>query len=76
MPNPACSNCKPDKPETHENLVKDTGCTDLYKVVDACMKLNQGNISDCAEEWKAFRYCFASQKVEYKPPTMPYQHFK
>lgn len=58
----ACEKCKPDKPETHEQVVDDTGCTASYESVKKCMKEHQGNISDCIEEWTRFKSCFAEKK--------------
>ena len=60
----ACDKCKPDKPETHEQVVGDAGCATFYASVKKCMKVHQGNVADCAEEWKSFKKCFNDQKCE------------
>lgn len=40
MTNKICEKCKPDKPETHENLVYDTGCKVPYSFVEQCKIFN------------------------------------
>lgn len=60
--NPICAHCKPDNPEHHEALIIETGCDNYYELVESCMKAHNGRISDCKEEWKNFRECFAKSK--------------
>jgi hypothetical protein len=62
MGNPNCEKCKPDRPETHEQVVQDSGCKSSYQSVNECMKIHNGNVSDCNEEWASFRACFAKEK--------------
>ena len=62
MTNLSCEKCKPDKPETHEQVVDDTGCTTAYDSVKQCMKTHDGNVRDCIEEWTSFKKCFSEKK--------------
>lgn len=63
MSNKNCEKCKPDKPETHGQVVDDTGCTKAYESVKRCMKVNKGNVGDCVEEWDEFKRCFSEKKL-------------
>jgi hypothetical protein len=65
MGNPACEKCKPDKPETHEQLTKGD-CESQYKAVRECMELRKGNVKDCKDEWTNFRVCFREGKERIK----------
>ena len=62
MSNQNCEKCKPDKPETHGQVVDNTGCTNAYESVKRCMVKYKGNVGDCKSEWAAFRKCFSEKK--------------
>jgi len=62
MANPACEKCKPDKPEAHEQLTRDTGCEVQYKAVSECMEKHRGNITNCKEQWATFKTCFKNKE--------------
>lgn len=66
MVNPACEKCRPDKPETHDQISRDSGCDTQYQSVKRCMEENQGNVSDCRAQWSEFRSCFKVQKDKEK----------
>ncbi|CAI5734848.1 unnamed protein product [Peronospora destructor] len=52
-----CLTCKQGDETHHQSAVENTGCEETYLHVDACMKLNNGRVSACIEEWKKFRQC-------------------
>ena len=40
------------------------GCDALYKLVDACMANNRGQVSACNTEWTQFRACRKEQGLK------------
>ena len=62
MGNELCEKCKPDKPEVHDQLSRDTGCDAQYQVVKTCMEQNRGSVSQCKDQWVDFKTCFSEQK--------------
>ncbi|KAL7994516.1 hypothetical protein Plhal703r1_c53g0159131 [Plasmopara halstedii] len=63
MMNKECISCKRDDDTKHQSAVKNIGCEASYLCVDACMKLNNGRVSACTEEWEEFRKCFEQGKA-------------
>ncbi|KAG6615725.1 uncharacterized protein IUM83_05104 [Phytophthora cinnamomi] len=63
MPNKECLTCKPGDDTHHQSAVENTGCEQSYLRVDACMKLNNGRVSACTEEWEKFRQCHDQGKA-------------
>jgi hypothetical protein len=59
MPNQICEKCKQDRPQDADSAVKQTGCTEIYSLVEECMKANKGSISICKKQWEDFRSCVA-----------------
>lgn len=62
--NEICESCKPSEKsiEWNENFQNNSKCLKEYDLVDNCMKLTKGSISECKEEWKIFRICFNKSK--------------
>jgi len=58
MGNPICEKCEPAEPEKIDGVVENMKCADLYKTMNDCMKLHNGNIASCKLEWSAFTSCF------------------
>ena len=60
----SCLECKETekKEEWNEKFLETSSCVSEYTLVENCMKITKGSISDCKEEWKQFRLCFEKNK--------------
>jgi hypothetical protein len=65
---PYCEDCQKDQqmPLPSRDNVSSNGkpCATLYDLVESCMKINNGQISMCQEEWGAFRKCHEANRAE------------
>lgn len=67
---PICEDCQPDKQKPlppQDNISAQGGpCAPFYEFVESCMKINEGQISMCKEEWDAFKKCHEANKAQRK----------
>ena len=61
---PVCLDCVRSKEAEVRASEGDLGCDELYKLVDACMANNRGQVSACNNEWKKFRDCRKDQGLK------------
>lgn len=63
-----CEDCdkstQKDLPETDTTSGSGQPCESQYSKVASCMSQHSGQISACADEWKAFRQCHEDKKVK------------
>ncbi|CAH0481920.1 unnamed protein product [Peronospora belbahrii] len=64
MPKQECLTCKAGNETHHKSAVENTGCEKSYLRVDACMKLYNGRVSACIDEWNMFRQCYEQGKIQ------------
>ncbi|KAI9912396.1 hypothetical protein PsorP6_006080 [Peronosclerospora sorghi] len=76
MPNEKCSKCTPGDNSHHRSAVENTGCKDIYLRVETCMKLHNGRVSACTEEWDKFRLCHDKSSAALKGTSNAQQAFK
>eukprot|EP00527_Entomoneis_sp_CCMP2396_P003810 CAMPEP_0198143976 /NCGR_PEP_ID=MMETSP1443-20131203/12311_1 /TAXON_ID=186043 /ORGANISM="Entomoneis sp., Strain CCMP2396" /LENGTH=90 /DNA_ID=CAMNT_0043807291 /DNA_START=105 /DNA_END=378 /DNA_ORIENTATION=+ len=58
-----CVNCaKTTQKDVPTNSTVTENCSDVYTIVDQCMKSNKGQISKCVVEWQSFKACHETKE--------------
>jgi hypothetical protein len=62
--NPICIDCaKETQVDVPDDDMTTLGvCAKQYETVNNCMKLNNGQITSCKDEWQAFQLCHSANK--------------